>query len=191
MPRIVFVIGACGSGKSSVLARMRPVLAPLVGEVAVLETDTTYQMIDPTWSAQDPAPYADIARRLAVHIASELVHEGFDWVAIGSNGLHDRATVDALMGELPAHAEVSHVALDPSVEVIQQRITARAHPLDAYKTPDWLEAQVASTRGRFEPWTTRIDNGGLDVDETVLAIYTKVRAGEGYLRGPLHTEDQS
>lgn len=178
MSKIVMVIGPCGAGKSSALARMRPVLGPRVGEVAVLETDTTYTMIDPTWAFYD-ARYGGVARRVTARIAADFVREGFDWVAVGSNGLQDRASVDDFVAHIPADVEIHHIFLDPSVSAVRARIAARAHPLDEHKTPEWLEANVHWMRGFHDARSAVIDNTELDVDETVTAIYAAAQAGAG------------
>jgi hypothetical protein len=149
-----------------------------VSEVAVLETDTTYMMIDPTWSLYEER-YAGIARRMAARIAAEFVREGFDWVVVGSNGLQDRGHVDDFVTQLPADIEVYHVFLDPSVAAVRARVAARAHPLDDHKTPEWLEENVNWMRTFHNSWSALVDNSGLDVDETVNAIYATVQAGDG------------
>lgn len=184
MSKVVMVVGPCGAGKSSALGRMRPVLGSRVGEVAVLETDTTYTMIDPTWELYD-SRYGRIARRMAARIAAGFVGEGFDWVAVGSNGLQDRASVDDFVAQLPYGIEVYHVFLDPSVDAVQARISARAHPLDDHKTPGWLEENVHWMRGFHDSWSALVDNSSLDVNETVNAIYATVDAGHGRISHPL------
>jgi energy-coupling factor transporter ATP-binding protein EcfA2 len=186
MAKVVMVVGPCGAGKSSALGRMRHVLGSRVGEVAVLETDTTYMMIDPTWSCYT-SRYAAIARRIAARITSEFVREGFDWVAIGSNGLQDPSSINDFVAELASGIEVHHVFLDPSVSAVQARIAARAHPLDDHKTPGWLEENVNWMRSYHDTWSALIDNSDLDVDETVDAIYATVQAGAGRITHRLPT----
>jgi hypothetical protein len=183
MPRVVMLIGPCGAGKSSALRRMRPVLGSVVGEVAVLETDTTYMMIDPSWSAYN-SRYDAVAKRIAAQTAAGFVREGFDWVAVGSNGLQDRESVEAFVAHLPAGAEVFRVFLDPSVSAVQARIAARADPLDIHKTQEWLERNVKWMRIFHDSWSALVDNSHLGVDQTVNAIYAAVEAGRGQFLSP-------
>jgi hypothetical protein len=177
----VFVIGACGVGKTSALARMRPVLGPRVGEVAVIETDTVYMMIDPAWEIEDKAAYLAYTGVLTARIVSEFVHAGYDWIAVGSNGLQDRASVDAFVELLPSGVSVHHLMLDPEIPVVQGRIARRAHPFDRAKSPEWIARNVEWMRGHLGDWNARLDNSDLTVDETVEAIYAAVRRGEGKL----------
>ena len=177
MPKVVLVIGPCGAGKTSALAHMRSVLGSRVGEVAVLETDTTYMMIDPTWSLHNDR-YMAMARRMAGRIAADFVREGFDWIAVGSNGLQDRRSIDDFVAQLPGGVEVYQVFLDPSVAVVQARIAARGYPFDDRKTPAWIAENVTWMRGFHGSSSVLIDNGGLSVAETVDAIYTAVEAGD-------------
>ena len=182
MATIVLVIGACGVGKTSTLARMRPVLGTRVGEVAVVETDTVYMMIDPTWSIEDKAPHLAYTGLLTARIVSEFVRARYEWIVIGSNGLQDPQSVDRFVDLLPPDADVFHTMLDPEVAVVQGRIAARAHPLDAGKAPEWVAANVEWMRGSIDDRTARIDNSTLTVDQTVEAIHAAVRRGEGRLR---------
>jgi hypothetical protein len=138
-------------------------------------------MIDPTWSVYS-SRYDAIAKRMAARAAGGFVNEGFDWVAVGSNGLQDRASVEEFVAHLPSGAEVHRVFLDPSLAAVEARIAARAHPLDAHKAPAWLERNVAWMRSFHEPQSALVDNTHLDVDETVSAIYAVVEAGRGQIK---------
>lgn len=180
-PRLVFVIGPCGAGKSTTLRRMRAVLGDRVGDIAVLETDTVYMMIDPTWSEYNDRRAA-VTGLVTARIAAEFLKQGFDWVVIGSNGLQDHEHVAAFLAEIPPHVEVFHLFLDPSTAAVQQRIAARDHPIDAHKTPEWIAENVAWMRGYHRPESARIDNTDLDIDQTVEAIYAAVTAGQGRIR---------
>ena len=179
--RLVFVIGPCGAGKSTTLRRMRAVLGHRVGEIAVLETDTFYMMIDPTWSEYTDER-ASITSLITARTAAEFFKQGFDWVVVGSNGLQDRAQVEAFLTHIPAEIEVCHLFLDPSAAAVEQRIAARDDPIDAHKTPRWLAENVAWMRGYHRPESARIDNSELGVDQTVEAIYAAVTAGHGLVR---------
>lgn len=182
MAKMVMVVGPCGSGKSSALGRMRPVLGSRVGEVAVLETDTTYMMVDPTWELYNQRYWA-IASRMTARIVAGFVQEGFDWVAVGTNGLQERTSVDDFVAQLPAGIEVFHVFLNPSVAAVQrrmqERISAFGYQTDVQKTPEWLEKNVGWMRSFHDSWSALIDNSDLDVDETVDAIYAAVDMGRG------------
>lgn len=182
-PRIVLVIGPCGAGKTSALARMRAVLAERVGEVAVLETDTTYTMIDPTWS-EYTSRRDSMAKHVAAATAAALIREGCEWVVVGSNGLQDREQVGEFVARLQDCAEVFHIFLDPSVPAVQARIAARAQALDGHKTPGWIAENVAWMRSHHRPAGAVIDNSTLSVDQTVEAIYATVVAGRGCIHRP-------
>lgn len=191
MSKVVLVIGPCGAGKTTTLRRVRAVLGPRVGEVAVLETDTTFTMIDPTWSTIDHPFHGPIVTRITARIAGEFVREGFDWVVVGSNGLQDAGSVNDFVARLPAGTEVHRIFLDPSVAAVQERVAERnrqhADPIDDHKTPQWLATNVAWMRGFHDSWSAVIDNSTLDVDQTVDAIYATVRAGAGRIIPPLPT----
>jgi hypothetical protein len=182
IPKVVLVVGPCGAGKTSALARMRALLVGRVGEVAVLETDTIYTMIDPTWSAYN-ARRAAMCAHVTAATAAQFVEEGCDWVVVGSNGLQDREGVAEFVGRLPDYADVLHLFLDPSTAAVQARIEARAHPLDIDKTPEWLAGNVAWMRSYHRPESGRIDNTDLTVDQTVEAIFEAVNSGTGLIRG--------
>ncbi|WP_020579072.1 hypothetical protein [Actinopolymorpha alba] len=93
------------------------VLGSRVGEVAVLETDTTYMMIDPTWALYDER-YGNIARRIAARIAAEFVREGFDWVAVESNWMR------SFHGAWSALVENSDLDVDGTVTAIYETVKA-------------------------------------------------------------------
>lgn len=160
---------------------MRAVLGDRVGEIAVLETDTIYMMIDPTW-AEYTDDRAALAAQVTARTAAEFFAHGFQWVVIGSNGLQDRPRVDAFVAEIPADVEVFYLFLDPSTSAVQERIAARAHPIDAHKTPAWIAENVAWMRGFHRPESARIDNSDLNIDQTAEAIYAAVTAGKGLIR---------
>jgi hypothetical protein len=159
---------------------MRAVLGDRVGEIAVLETDTIYMMIDPMWSEYSD-DRAAIAALVTARTAAEFFTHGFQWVVVGSNGLQDRQQVDAFVAEIPAEVVVFHLFLDPSTSAVQERIAARAHPIDAHKTPAWIAENVAWMRGCHRPESARIDNSNLDIDQTADAIYAAVTAGKGLI----------
>lgn len=188
MNRIVIVSGACGVGKSETLRSMRSALAGRVADAAVLETDHFYMIIDPQWDV----PYAEAQRYhelsgfLLRETAQRLVRAGFDWVAIGSNGLYEESHVrDFAHPFLNEGIAVHHVTLDPGVETLQERMAHRArthsYAVDEMKTPEWLHSQLMWFRERYGPWTSVIDNASLTPLETAVAIYDVVESGKGRL----------
>lgn len=181
-PRVVLVVGPCGAGKTSALHRLHAVLAGRVREVAVLETDTIWMMIDPSWSYT--ARRGAICTHVTAAAAAQFVEEGCEWVVVGSNGLQDRREVHEFIDRLPHEAEVFHLFLDPSTTVVQARIAGRADPMDEQKTPQWVAENVAWMRSYHRAESALIDNSELTVDETVEAIYAAVTAGWGLIRGP-------
>jgi energy-coupling factor transporter ATP-binding protein EcfA2 len=180
---IVIVSGACGTGKSTTLSLMRPLIGHEVGEVATLETDLFYQMIDPNWSIPWPraAHYVSIALRNVVRATLHFLDEGFDWIAIASNGLYEKPVVDEFIRPLieDNRAALHHITLDPGVLEVQERIVRRAGPFDDAKTPEWLESQVRWFRERYGDWTYVLDNESLTPEETVRAMYATVKNGGG------------
>lgn len=183
---VILLIGPCGAGKTSALARMRAVLADRAGEIAVLETDTIYQMIDPTWSAYN-ARRAAICAHVTAMTAAHFLEAGFDWVVVGSNGLQERRDAEEFIARLPEDIDVFSFFLDPSTAAVQARIQGRSHPLDEHKTPEWVAENVAWMRGFHRPETSRIDNSELSVDETVEALHAAVCAGKGLIRPAIRT----
>ncbi len=188
MTVVAIVSGACGSGKSTTLVRMRPLLGPRVGEVATIETDAVYMMIDPTFSIPWPEAgrYWEIAVRNTSKMVLEFAGQGFDWIAVGSNALHEPAVIADFVAPLQsAGLDVRHITLDPTLECVQERVAGRGGgPPDEKKTPEWLALHVAWMRERYGPWTSRIDNSDMTPDETVEAIYEAVLAGKGRLDEP-------
>lgn len=162
---------------------MRQVLRDRVGEVATLETDTFYMMIDPTWSIPWPEAkkYFEVALRNLVSTATNLVEAGFEWVAVGSNGLNEKEPVRAFVDLFRdgVSTDIHHITLDPGVEAVQKRIKNRADPLDESKTNEWLESQLLWFRERYGDWTHVIDNQRMTPEETALAIQEAVEQDAG------------
>ena len=186
--RVVIVSGACGAGKSEVLLSMRRALAGRVADVAVLETDHFYMIIDPQWEVppDQAQSYYELSGHLLRETAQHLIRAGFDWVAIGSNGLYEESHVrDFARPFLSAGVAVHHMSLDPGPETIEERIANRIsthdYAVDEKKTPEWLRSQLMWFRERYGPWTHVIDNSSLTPSETALAIYDAVESGKGLL----------
>ena len=183
--RVVVVGGACGVGKSEALRVMRPVLQGRVADVAVLETDRFYMIIDPDWAIpeEEAGRYYEVSGWLLQGTAQRLVGAGFDWVAIGSADMYEESRLrDLVQPFIDDGVAVHHVTLDPGVETVCERIARRAHPLDADKTPEWIATYLSWYRGHYADWTWVIDNSALTPDETALAIFDAVGAGRGRLR---------
>ena len=180
--RVVVVGGACGVGKSETLRTMRRTLQGSVADVATLETDRFYMIIDPDWAIaeDDAARYYEVAGWLLQGTAQRLIRAGFDWVAIGSADMYEESRLrDLVQPFLDDGVNVHHVTLDPGVEIVCDRIARRAHPLDADKTPDWIASYLSWYRGHYADWTWLIDNSALTPEETALAIFEAVQAGRG------------
>jgi hypothetical protein len=188
MGRVVIVSGACGVGKSETLRSMRDALAGRVEEVAVLETDHFYMIIDPHWAIAEPDArrYFEMSGWLLRETARHLLRLGFDWVAIGSNGLNEESHVREFVEPfVDAGTAVHHVTLDPGVDTIRSRMAHRiatlGHPLDDVKSPEWINGQLAWFRGMYGPWTYVLDNSSLTPAETAIAIYEAAENGKGRL----------
>jgi hypothetical protein len=179
----LFLSGACGSGKTAAMRVMRRHALPVFGETAVLDVDHVYTMVDPDYSIPFPEAerYWSLARRQCAVLAASYVENGFNLVVIGGNSVYQKDRLNEVLDGLLPVSQVYHITLDPSLEVIQARIRARAHPSDDLKTPDWIESHVRYMRGQYEEWSARIDNSALTPSETALAICDTVLSGKGRL----------
>lgn len=188
MTRIVIVSGACGVGKSETLRSMRRALGDRVTDVAVLETDLFYMIIDPHWDIpyDEGKRYHELSGFLLQQSARHLARKGFDWIAIGSNGLNEESHVREFAEPFGSDSSaVHHVTLDPGPETLIERMAHRIQTLDdavdAKKSPEWLTSQLEWFRNRYGPWTSVIDNSSLTPSETAVAIYEAVENGRGRL----------
>jgi len=186
MKRVVIVSGALGVGKSAALKSMRQALAKNVREVAVLESDDFYMMIDPHWTL--PASrvdwYFEVSGWLLRDTALGFLRAGFDWVAIASNGhwreAHARRFARPFVQE---GADAHHITLDPGDDVTRRRIQARERAGIEGPTLGIDEGlrMLSEVRSCYGPWTCVIDNGAQTPIQTALAIYEAVAAGCGRL----------
>ena len=188
MKRVVIVSGACGVGKSESLRSMREVLEDRVGEVAVLESDHFYMMIDPHWllPSDRAERYFEVAGWLLRETARGFLRAGFDWVAIASNGLWDEAHVREFVAPLVSDgARVHHVTLDPGLDAVCERLGCReamkGSAVDSKKTQASSAVELLRLRERYGAWTHVLDNSTLTPAETALAIFDVVEAGAGIL----------
>jgi hypothetical protein len=187
MKRVVVVSGALGVGKSEALRSMREALSDLVKDVAVLDSDQFYMMIDPHWTLP-PARvdrYFEVSGWLLRQTAMGFLSAGFDWVAIASNGLWSEAHVrDFVRPFATEGADVHHMTLDPGDSEVRRQVMDRSGASgDERNTKDVDEAMhmLSRVRSCSGSWTHVIDNAALTPMETAQAIYEAVAAGFGRL----------
>lgn len=180
-PRLVFLSGACGAGKTAVLSlgllRMR---AAFGGDVAAVDTDRVSMFIDPLWEVRYPEaePYWELAGRQWILLARSYFEFGFAAVIIGGNGVWQRENVMRVAAAVADLADTYHVSLDPSLDVIRDRIARRGDD----RSDDWLRTHVEWMRERYaEGWTYVIDNSAMTPDETLDAVVAAVNSGEARL----------
>jgi hypothetical protein len=181
--KTVLLSGACGAGKTTAMRLIRRHFLPTLGETAVIDVDQVYTMVDPDYSIPFPEAesYWSLARRQCALLAHAYLSGGFGLVVIGGNSLYQKDRLNEILGALLAVSAVYHLTLDPDPEVIQRRIQARRSPLDAQKTPEWIDQHVRYMRAYYEPWTARIDNSALSPEETVQAIQRTILEDRGRL----------
>lgn len=119
--------------------------------------------------------------------AQGFLRAGFDWVAIGSNGLWDETQVREFVEPFVADGLcVHHITLDPGLDELVRRTATRQAgrnlASDARNTPESIELQLARCRENYGPWTHVIDNSALTPAETVVAIHDAVENGAGVVR---------
>src|ERR1051326_3679182 len=170
--KTVLLRGACGAGKTSAMRLIRRHLRPVLGEIAVIDVDHVYMMVDPDYSIPFPEAetYWSLARRQCALLAKAYLSSGFGAAVIGGNSLYQKDRLNEILEILLEVSAVYHLTLDPDPEVIKRRIPGRSSPEDETKTPEWIETHVRYMRDYYEPWTARIDNSLLSPDETVQAI---------------------
>jgi AAA domain len=186
MKRLVLISGAIGVGKSETLRSMRETLIDVVGEIAVLESDQFYMMIDPHWTCPPDRleRYYEVAGQLLQRTALGFLGSGFSWVAVASNGhWKEHRAREFVQPFLLENALVHHVTLDPGEEVVGQRIARRSratgHAADEQVAVavDML-VKVRQARGT---WTHVVDNSELTPEATVRAIHDAVDRGQGLM----------
>lgn len=190
MNRVIVITGAIGVGKSETIRVMRQVLADVVGEVAVLESDHFYMMIDPQWTLPPDRVerYFAVSGWLLREAALGFLRSGFDWVAIATNGhWKESAAREFVQPFVIEGAQVHHITLDPREEVLRQRIVHRAEPAglspDEQGTSEAAIQMLREVRAALGPWTHVVDNGSLTPQQTALAIRHAVESGCGRLLG--------
>src|SRR3954451_7177409 len=129
MKRVVIVSGGIAVGKSEAVRSMREALGAFVNEVAVLESDEFYRMIDPHWTRPPGLVdrYHEIAGWHLSETALSFLHFGFEWVAIATNGAwKEEQARRSAQRFVDAGAEVHHITLDPGEAEVDRRIRMRA-----------------------------------------------------------------
>jgi hypothetical protein len=188
MKRVVVISGAIGVGKSETMRSMRKTLIDVVGEIAVLESDQFYMMIDPHWTCPPDRieRYYEVSGWLLQQTALGFLRSGFDWVAIASNGHWKQRRAQELVR--PFHLEnasVHHVTLDPGEEILRQRIAQRSKATGrAVDEPRAAEAadMLLKVRRALGTWTHVVDNGQLTPEATVRAIHDAIDNGHGLMQ---------
>ena len=178
----ILLSGPIGSGKSTILSLGAQALRRYWGRTAVIDTDVLVMMVDPRWELSDEERRYDLSGWQAWLLADSFLSSGFDTVVIASNGPHrPHGGLNELIGLLLGAGNVHHVTLDPSDEVIRQRLAERGSTLSS----DELAGHLGSMRASYGDWTCRIDNSRLSPLDTVAEISARIASGEGLLTGPI------
>ena len=181
-PRLVFLSGACGSGKTAVLELGYHALkAAFAGDTAAIDTDRVWMFIDPRWEFRHPdnERHAALTRQQWALLARSFFEFGFAAVIIGGNAVWHLESVAEVADSLRDVAEIYHVTLDPSWEVICDRVERRG---DGNKSREWLRTHVDWMRGHYaEGWTHVVDNSTMTPEETLAAVVAAVESGEAVL----------
>src|SRR4051794_28463558 len=109
--RVVVVSGACGAGKSTALrALMR-----LRDDVAVLEPDHFYIMIDPEWKVPwpDAEKYWDIGMSMLHRTIAGFVERDVELIGVPTNAVQQSFLARKFARSLPDGVPLHHVTLDP------------------------------------------------------------------------------
>lgn len=185
---VVVISGAQGVGKSAALKAMPETLIDVVGEIAVLESDQFYMMIDPHWTCPPDRVdrYFAVSGWLLQQTALGFLRSGFDWVAIASNGLwRQRSAREFVRPFLRESARVHRITLDPGEDVLRQRIAHRSAAAAGVAADERQAAEAAAmlrqVRQALGGWTHVLDNGQLTPEAAVRAIRDAVDRGDGLM----------
>jgi chloramphenicol 3-O-phosphotransferase len=181
MGKSILLSGACGSGKSTLMALGYRALEVHWGPTATIDTDTILMMVDPRWELPHEERRYELAGYQCWLLARSFLTAGFGCVIIGGNGLHTPEEINGLVTLLLRLGEVYHVTLDPSLSEVQRRVAERGGD----HTPEWVAGHVEWMRARYRPWTCRIDNTSLSPEAALAEIAERTGRGEGQLTGPL------
>ena len=180
-PKLIFVSGACGAGKTEIVRlgywKLREAFG---GDVAAIDTDTVWMFIDPRWEFRHPENerHGALTRQQWALLARSYFDFGFAAVIIAGNAVWHLGEVLAVAHAIADVADAFHVTLDPALEVIYERVARRGGD----KTPEWLRTHVEWMRGHYaEGWTYRIDNSAMTPTETLREIVRAADSGDAAL----------
>ncbi len=179
-PRTVFLSGAAGSGKTTVLRLSHDVKLSVWGRTAAIDTDQLFLMVDPHWDL----PYDDARTALVLRQAAQLAESffGADYenVVIAGNAIHDAIDLNPVIPDLLRLGRVFHLTLDPSEEAVLARTAD-----DPDRSPAHLLNELHGQRAKRSPWSALVDNSTLTPLETLQKIAHLVQQGEGEIHGLL------
>ena len=180
MPRTVFLSGAAGSGKTTVLRLSYDEKLATLGRTAAIDSDQLFLMVDPRWDL----PYDDartaLVLRQCVQLAESFFGAGYENVLIAGNAIHDAIDLNPVLPDLLRFGRVFHLSLDPSEEAVLRRTAD-----DPDRSPAHLVDELHRQRAKRSPWSAPIDNSNLSPLETLQKIAQLVQSGEGEIHGLL------
>lgn len=141
MGKTILLLGACGSGKTTLMTVGYRALEVHWGPTATIDTDTILMMVDPRWDLAHEERRLELAGYQCWLLAESFLTAGFDCVIIGGNGLHTPEEVNDQLMRLLRLGEVYHVTLDPSLSEIQRRVANRGSD----KTAGWDDLTERTT----------------------------------------------
>src|ERR671916_1615120 len=108
MGKSILLSGACGSGKSTLMALGYRALEVHSGPTATIDTDTILMMVDPRWELAHKERRYELAGYQCWLPARSFLTAGFGCVIIGGNGLHTPEEINGLVTLLLSLGEVYH-----------------------------------------------------------------------------------
>jgi hypothetical protein len=176
----VFLSGAGGVGKTTVLRLSHGEKTAIWGRTAAIDTDQLFLMVDPRWEL----PYDDgrtaLVLRQSVLLASSFFQAGFEKVILAGNAIHDAFDLNPVLPELLRLGRVFHISLEPSEKAVLQR-TAGDHE----RSPAHLLQDLRSMQAKRSSWSAVIDNSELTPTETLEEMARLVQSGKGEITGAL------
>jgi hypothetical protein len=159
----------------------------VVGEIAVLEYDQCYMMIDPHWTRPPDRVdrYDAVSGWILRETALGFLRSGFAWVAIASNGHWKQESAREFVRPfLLENACVHHITLDPGEEILRQRMAQRSRAagraVDEQRVAEAVD-MLNQVRQALGTWTYVLDNGQLTPEATVRAIHDAIDRGHGLM----------
>jgi hypothetical protein len=168
--------GPPGSGKSAVKRLAPRFFRPRLGEIAAIEMDEIYTLIDPDWTGAN-SRWGEITSANCVLLARSFLGHGFRAVLISSNGFYHKELVNRFLTALLPISRVHHFTLDVQVDVAVRRVRERGD-LDRHE-PDWVPSWIEMVRSHRANWTHVIDTTELSPEGVLEAIYERIVSGEG------------